>query len=83
MNSQLGDPLRMSIENTSETATDRGFEVSEVEELVVPDAVPAATVGLLLKTSTPFCMMRKVSPVVPSEAFVTIAHFVICPARDG
>lgn len=83
MKSQFGDPLRMSMVKRSLKATAKGLDVSDVLELVVPDAVAAATVGLLLKMLTPFLLIVNVSPVVPSDAFVTIWHRLIVPARGA
>lgn len=70
----------MSIVNRSLIATGSGVLVSVVNVEIVPDAVPADTVGAALNTDAPFFLIVNVNAVAGSLALVTTTHFVSEPA---
>src|ERR1039458_1278039 len=76
VNCQLAVPVRMSMVNRSFAATVSGLEVSAVNVDTVPEEVPAAMVGLVVKTLVPFCLIRKERAVTVSENFTVTTHLV-------
>jgi hypothetical protein len=69
----------MSIVNTSFAVTVSGDDVRVPTEPVVPEDVPADSVGFEENTDVPFCLIVKVSGVVPSEPFTTMRHWLTVP----